>query len=147
LESLIITIITSLTSGLIGVLVGSWITRYNEKRQEKVTIMKTLIMHIREPGNPERVMALNIIPVVFHKEQNICTAFDNYKVAQNDAMVNYNNPQIFGQKLSALNDSYIKLVELMAKKLHYNATITWDKLKNPYIPQCYSDFDGYAHYY
>lgn len=146
MENYILAIVTSLISGLIGVLVGTWITNHNEKRQEKVAIMKTLITYIQLPNAQERTTALNMIPVVFYKEREICMAFDSYKAAHNDAMANSNNPSVFQQKLATLNDSYIKLVELIAKKLHYNATITWDKLKNPYTPQCYT-LDGYTYYY
>lgn len=102
MENYILAIVTSLISGLIGVLVGTWITNHNEKRQEKVAIMKTLITYIQLPNAQERTTALNMIPVVFYKEREICMAFDSYKAAHNDAMANSNNPSVFQQKLATL---------------------------------------------
>ena len=144
--NLILTICTSLLSGLAGVLIGTFLNRHAEIRREKVDILKVLVTYILVPNQPERVSALNLIPVVFHKDENICNALEEYKKAQNEVTNNLNTPN-FAQKMDLQNDSYIKLIELIAKKLRYNSTLTWDKLKNPYSPQCYIGQDSRYYWY
>ena len=146
LENAILTISAALLSGLIGVLIGTLFSLQAEVRREKIEILKTLVTYILVPNQSERVAALNLIPVVFHKDKNICEALEEYKRAQGEA-TNSLNTQNFSQKLSSQNDFYIKLIELIAKKLRYNSALTWDKLKNPYSPHYYIGSDSNYYWY
>lgn len=141
------TIIGSLLSGLIGVLIGVWLNRRMELHREKVNSMKILISYITQPYQQERVITLNTIPVVFHKEKEICDLFENYKKIQSECEANLNNPIVCSQKFASLQDSYIKIIEAMAKKLHYSSTVSWDRLKNSYIPKSYSVANGPTYWY
>ena len=44
MDNTVITLLSSLVSGLVGVLIGTWLNRYYEERKEKVKILKTLIL-------------------------------------------------------------------------------------------------------
>jgi len=146
LNNPLLTIVTSLLSGLVGVLIGTWFSRHAEVRREKVEILKTLVTYITNPAAPERVSALNLIPVVFQKEKNICAALEDYKKTQSELSGNINT-QLFSEKQDAHNDAYIKLLELIAKKMRYSSTLTWDKLKNPYYPKCFIGMDNNTYWY
>ena len=137
----------ALVSGLIGMLVGVFLNRRYEVRKEKLSILKTLIAYRWAPAYQERVTALNIIPVVFSKSVKICDCLELYKKAQNDvtdSLAPQYGPLQYAppQKLAALDDAYIKLLEEIAKNLGYRNSLPWDKLKSPYIAKCYPDQNG-----
>lgn len=143
---ILITILTSLISGLIGVLVGSWLSYIHEIRREKSSILKVLVTYRYYPSQGERVTALNMIPIVFRKSDDICILFEKYKEAQAAITDSISNPPVFGERMNALDDSYIKLVEAIAKNLHYKS-LSWDKLKHPYHLRYYLDTNGQTQYY
>lgn len=109
--------------------------------------MKILITYRYFPMQEERVSALNIIPVIFAKDEAVCSRFEDYKKAQSNATENLANPNVISEKFAALDDAYIKLVEIIAKKLGYGKSITWDKLKNPYRVKKYIGVDGATYWY
>ena len=147
MDNPVITLLSSLVSGLVGVLIGTWLNRYYEERKEKVKILKTLITYRWNPANPERVAALNCIPVIFHKDNVICDAFDKYKDAQQGVTDNITNAAVLAQKSNLLDDAYVKIVELVAINLKFNTSISWDKVKNPYLPKFYVTNNGQQIWY
>lgn len=140
-------ILLSLISGLLGVLIGSKLSQREELRKEKLNILKTLVTYRFFPGNQERVTAINVIPFVFFKCPKVCSCLEDYKKAQNDAADNFIAPQSFSQKLSVLDDAYIKLLEAIARHLGYGDSLSWDKLKNPYIAKSYIGQNGNLYWY
>lgn len=147
MENLNWQIFTSLLSGLFGVLVGVWINQYIEIRREKVEAMKILIAYISNPEIPARVITLNSIPIIFHRNKKICALFEDYKKAQSEFEANLSNQTVSSQKYAALADAYIKIIEAIARSLHYSSTISWDKLKNCYCLKSYVDINGQTHWY
>lgn len=149
MDNTVITIFSSLISGLVGVLIGTWLNRYYEERKEKVKILKALIIYRWNPANPERVEALNCIPVIFNKDNAICDAFDKYKIAQQGVTDNITNRNaaVLTQKSNLLDDAYVKIVELVAINLKFNTSISWDKVKNPYLPKFYVANNGQQIWY
>jgi len=143
----IISIFISLISGLIGVIVGSWLSRKRALEQEKLEMLSILIAKRDFPFDERRTEVLNCIAIVFRKNQNVCTAFEEYKKAHNAVSENLNNPNVFSNKLDNLQDCYIKIMDEMAKDLKLGSNISWDKLKNPYVPQCYTDMNGNTWWY
>ena len=136
-------IFTSLISGLIGVLVGCFLNKVYEVRKEKLSVLKALITYRWMPAQPERVKAINIIPVIFSKSTKICARLESYKKAQNDvADCLSTSPGLLPQKYNDVEDAYIKLLEEIAKSLGYGKSLTWDKLKSPYIARYYLDQNG-----
>lgn len=143
---ILIAILTSLVSGLVGVLVGTWLSYIHEVRREKISILKVLVTYRYYPSQGERVTALNMIPIAFRKDGEICALFEKYKKAQAAVADNISNSPVFGEKINALDDSYIKLVEAIAKNLHYKS-LSWDKLKHPYYLRSYLDVNGQTQYF
>ena len=140
-------ILLSLISGLLGVLIGSKLSQREELRKEQLSILKTLVTYRSFPAQPERITALNVITIVFFNCPDICSCLENYKKAQNDVTDNLTVPQSFIQKLSALDDAYIKLLEAIARHLGYGESLSWDKLKNPYIAKSYIGQNGNLYWY
>lgn len=144
---MVITILSALLSGLIGVLIGTWLNRYYEERRNKIKVLETLITYRWAPVNQERVAALNCIPITFHKDPAVCDAFIKYKQAHDSVTDNIQNASVLPQKFNLLDDSYVKVVESIAVSLKLNRSISWDKLKNPYLPKMYVDINGQQIWY
>lgn len=142
-----ITILSALLSGLVGVLIGTWLNRYYEERKNKIKVLETLITYRWLPVNQERVSALNCIPITFHKNPAVCAAFIQYKQAQDNVTDNIQNTSVLPQKFNLLDDSYVKIVESIAVSLKLSRSISWDKLKNPYLPKRYVDMNGQQIWY
>ena len=142
-----ISVFSALISGLIGVLVGTWLNRYYEVRRSKTDVLKTLVTYRNDPLNLERTNVLNCIPIIFCKDVRVCQALDKFKEAHDGVTENITNPMVFPQKYTTLNDSYIKLIEEIAKSLGLGSSLSWDKLKNPYIPKSFMDSQGMMQWY
>ena len=147
MREIIIPIVTSLLSGLVGVLVGCWQSRRLRGREEKVDILKKLITYQFLVTEPRRIEALNLIPLAFSKSKKVCNCFEDYKKLQNVVTGTIGNPMTFPDKFTELGDTYVKLVETIAKELHYEKSISWDKIRKPYIPKSYMDGQGHMIWY
>ena len=147
MDNTVITLLSSLVSGLVGVLIGTWLNRYYENRKTKMHILEILITYRWLPTNQERIAVLNCIPIVFCKDAKVCDAFEKYKQAHDSVTDNITNPAVFPQKFNALNDAYIKVVETIARNLKLNSSVSWDKLKDSYIPKTYIDPNGQQRWY
>ncbi len=147
LTSIIITIGSALISGLIGVLIGTWLNRHYEDRKAKIKIMEILVTYRWAPLAQERITALNIIPIVFYKDVGVCSALDRYKKAHEDVTDNLNNPAVLPKKFNTLYETYIKIVEAIINNLKLDSTIDWDNLKEPLIPKYYVDDKGVQQWY
>ena len=147
MNDVLINICVALISGSLGVFLGIFINYKLKMYYEQVSSLRTLIAYIDYPAQMERVVALNTIPIVFNKNKKICSLFEEYKKAQNELTANINNIPVFPHKLETLNDSYIKIIEAIAIELHFNSTVTWDKLKNHYSPRLYVDINNQQHWY
>lgn len=142
MKEIITMIITALLSGLVGVLVGCWLNYRARIREEKLKILKVMITYQFLVNSPERIIALNSIPVVFEKQKEVCECFENFKKAHDAVTATIGNVMVHSQKYTELRDSYVKLMESIARSLHYKNCLSWDKLKNPYIPKTFTDSLG-----
>lgn len=146
MDNIAITILSALPSGLIGVLIGTVLNRRYEKRREQIEVLKCLVTYRWQPINPKRIEALNAIPILFYKEKEVCKLFESYQSIHDSVVQSIQNPIATMQKISELNDCYVKILEAMAKSLHFKS-LSWDKLKNPYIPKSYQDSSGNLQWY
>lgn len=147
MKETIITIVAALLSGLGGVLLGYWQNRRLRIREEQIDILKKLITYQFMAWEKKRTEALNLIPLAFSKSKKICHCFEDYKKIQNATTENIGNPIVFHGKLDELSDAYVKLVETIARELHYEKSIPWDKIKKPYIPRYWIDQAGIKNWY
>ena len=132
---------------MVGVLIGAWLNRYYEARRDKTEVLKILLTYRYDASNSQRTNALNCIPIIFSKDVNVCAALDKFKQAQDGLTDNLTNPMVSSQKYDSLNDAYIKLIEEVATNLGLKTQLSWDKLKNPYIPKCFTDISGNTQWY
>lgn len=143
----IATILTAMVSGLVGVLIGTWLDRINDKKRQKMDVLKTLVTYYYAPANMERVKALNIIPILFFKDKPVCDALERYKFCQDEVTASIGNKAIFPRKYNDLIDANTKLIEIIAERMGLKSAISWDKLKTPYIPKTYIDDEGNTIFY
>lgn len=141
-----ITIFVSLISGLIGVIVGSWLSQRKAIKEKKIKMLGILITKRYIPTDQERVNTLNCIPLIYQKNKKVCNAFEEFKKAQDEVSGSIkqhviNDYDLFCTKINCLQDCYIKIMEEMAKDLKLNSNLSWDKLKKPYIPKMYIDLN------
>lgn len=137
----------SLLSGIIGVLVGCWINNKLQVRREKREILRKLITYASIPTHPERVEAINMIPLIFSNDKEVCTCFEQFRKAQDEVTENIQNPNVFQKKWSEFSVAHIKLMESIIRVLNYNKTVSWDKLNNPYMPRYFIDSQQQMNWY
>lgn len=139
----IINILAVIISPIVAVLISFWVSHHSSLRNDKMNILKILLIHQNAPINQQRIEALNLVNVVFHRNKNIVAQMRKYKRLHDDltASMNIQGPPPFIQKAVNLNDAYIKLVELIAANLGYGDAMDWDNLKNAIIPKCYKEND------
>ena len=111
---------------IIAVLVGRWLQDRADKRNDKMSVFKAAMTY-RYSLTPEAVHALNSIPIVYAKEEEVRKC---WRALYEDLCIqNANELQI-----KKRNDDLYKLLESMAKVLGYKDSITWQDIQNPYVP-------------
>ena len=133
----LVTVLLSLTSGLVGVLLGVLLNRKYDERKGQIEILKTLIVFRYNAAALERVRAIHLIPVIFVKSKVVCGAYEAYLVAHKRAVDNLGKEDVFSRILCELDDAYIKMIEEIAKYLGLGKQITWDRLRSPYVANKY----------
>lgn len=123
MDNLVLVIITSLLSGLIGVIVTLAVQKRTAKRAEKMWLFKTL-MSLRFIGvSYEKTKALNLIEVVFYNASDVITAWRNLYDSYAKQEPNY----------SEIQDNTLLLLTAMAKHLNYK-NLDWTIIKKSYLP-------------
>lgn len=124
MDNLMIVIITSLLSGLIGVIVTLAVQKRTAKKAEQMTIFKTLMStRFIYGASYEKTRALNLIDVVFYNAKNVVEAWE--KLYKSYAKKELNSSEI--------EDNTILLLEAMARHLNYKH-LNWDTIKKSYLP-------------
>ena len=128
MNDVILVIITALISGLLATIVTIWWQGKSAIRNSKMKIFETLMSYryriIAEPS----VHALNSIDVIFYKDKNVRSAYNDFlnETAKRPEM----NPNTA--------DKYLKLLEEIAKVLKLK-NIHWDDIKHSYYPNGLSE--------
>jgi len=123
MDNLLLVVITSLLSGLIGVSVTLAVQKRTAKRAEKMSIFKAL-MSARDIGelSYETVQNLNIIDVVFYNVDNVISAWKKLHQSYIDN----------GNISQKTHNSTNMLLQEMAKHLGYK-NINWDTITHSYL--------------
>lgn len=117
MATIIIPLIVSLLSGVVGVLATLWWERRVGLRREKQQIFKTLMANRCCVVSEENVRALNLIDVVFYSDSKVRDCFAAFVEAS--GKVPFSPPNLITK--------YLKLVESIAAVLGYKE-IDWERI-------------------
>ena len=111
-----------------AVIIGQHLQDRAEIRKDKMHIFKVLMTSRIYSWTVDSVHALNLIDVVFAKDEAVRAAWKELYEAyssteQSDLMANKRKKLMY------------KLLEEIAKNIGYKKEITWETIQNPYIPQ------------
>ena len=130
MENLGSILISAVLSGIFATVVTLWWQNKNQIHQEKVRIFSTLMSKRYDITAEDCVQALNMIDVVFYKDEKVRTAWRDFKNAT-DMPDTEAKPQV-------ITDKRLKMLEVMAKSIGYK-DIHWDDIKEYYYPKGLSD--------
>ena len=126
-RQLIMNIIAIVISPNIATLITLYISKRNEMRNEKLKILRVLMMTRLNRACIDYANALNLIDVVFYDSKNVR---QSYK----DLLDMY-------YKGNATNTEYniknLKLIESIIEDIGYNKKINWNDVSIPYSPNWY----------
>ena len=111
---------------IVAVIIGQWIQKKQNLRDDKIKIFKTLMKDRFWGWTDESVYALNILDIVFSKDKEV---IKQWKIYQDRLTIE--NPTDTDKK--KIDIEKYKLLEVMAKSLNYD--ISWETIQNPYLPQ------------
>lgn len=130
MENLGSILISAVLSGIFATIVTLWWQNKNQIQQEKVRIFSTLMSKRYDITAEDCVQALNMIDVVFYKDEKVRTAWRDFKNAT-DMPDTEAKPQV-------ITDKRLKMLEVMAENIGYK-NIRWDDIKEYYYPKGLSD--------
>ena len=123
----ILNLIAIIIAPIVAVLIGQWLQIKSEKRRDKLSVFKTLMIS-RKGWTLDSVQALNIIDIVFSDDKAVRTCWKEYY----DKLCVENPTET---DLSKIKKAQEKLLESIAISLGYKDTVTWETIQNPYIPK------------
>jgi len=123
LQSIWVTILSVVLSGVLAMVVNNIWQRIVAKRDRKMEVFKTAVSYRYNMIDETNVQALNSICVIFYDNKKVLKAWDNF-------VKETNNPP---GAPNSTRDKYIKLLEEMARACSYK-NINWDDLKADYNP-------------
>lgn len=126
MENLGSIIISAVLSGIFATIVTLWWQNKNQVRQEKVRIFSTVMSKRYDITAEDCVQALNMIDVVFYKDEKVRAAWRDFRNAT-DMPDTEAKPQI-------ITDKRLKMLEVMAECIGYK-NIRWDDIKEYYYPK------------
>ena len=130
MENLGSILISAVLSGILATIVTLWWQNKNQIQQEKARIFSTLMSKRYDITAEDCVQALNMIDVVFYKDEKVRAAWRDFKNAT-DMPDTEAKPQI-------ITDKRLKMLEVMAESIGYK-NIRWDDIKEYYYPKGLSD--------
>lgn len=124
---LIVNIIAIIISPIIATLIALYISKRNEIRNEKLKILRVLMMTRLNRACLDYANALNLIDVVFYNSKSVRKSYKEllemyYKGNVSDTEFNTKN---------------LKLIESIIEDIGYSKEINWDEISLPYAPQWY----------
>lgn len=121
----VVEVLAIISAPLIAFGVSQLIHTREERRNDKLSIFKTL-MATRNGWTMESVKALNIIEIVFSDDKNVLNSWKDYY----DKLC-VQNPN--SADIKKIETAQGRLLETIAKSLGYK-DITWETIQNPYLP-------------
>lgn len=124
---LIVNIIAIIISPIIATLITLYISKRNEIRNEKLRILRILMVTRMNRACIDYANALNLIDVVFYNSKKVRQAYKEllemyYKENVSDNEANIKN---------------LKLIESIIEDIGYSKKINWNEVSIPYSPKWY----------
>lgn len=123
-------ILSALCSGIIATCVTLWWQGKAYAKRRKIQIFTTLMSKRYDIISEESVSALNMIDIVFYKSKQVRAAWKTFNVAA--------SAPDSSTKVEAINDTLLKLIEVIAEDIGYKE-IKWNDIKEFYYPIGLSD--------
>lgn len=108
-EQILVTVISSLLSGLIGVAVSFWFYSRLEKRKMKMETARKMFGSRHEIGSQEFLGSLNEIMIIFSDSQEVIEAVENFLAVAG-------TPQV-ARATGAANEALIKLMKAVCQNI------------------------------
>jgi hypothetical protein len=105
-------------------------THYQQKRQDRMNIFRTLASYQCAEISPRKTEAINLIRIVFYRYNDVISAYNKYL----SILKTMSNQTTFDE----IQDAYVTLLEELAKNLGYKK-IDWKILKEIYKPKAAID--------
>lgn len=124
----IINILAVIASPIVAVWIGQYLQDRTEKRKDKMAIFRSLVSSRIYGWTVDGVNALNLIELVFYKNEVVCNQWRKYyavlseKVSSDDEQV---RKMQFEQN---------ELIRVMGKTLGYNDDAIAQIIRTPYMP-------------
>lgn len=134
----VINILAVLLSPIIALLISKKLQEKEEKRKEKIYILKVLMTQRFSIKSIEFVNALNLIDIIFVDDKPVREAYKNLYNAY-AVKVDTNNADETLAYTNEIKKKTTKLIESIVKNIGYKDKITWDTIQEPYIPQWLHD--------
>lgn len=116
--------IIAIISPIIATLIALHISKKNETRNEKLKILRVLMVTRLNRACLDYANALNLIDVIFYDSRNVR---QSYK----ELLDMYNKGNVSDTEFSTKN---LKLIESIIKVIGYSKKINWDEISLPYTP-------------
>jgi len=123
----VLNLIAIIIAPIVAVLIGQWLQKCSERRNDKLEIFKSLMI-ARNGWSSESVRALNIIDIVYSDDSHVRMRWKEYY----DKLCIESPSDTDLKKIKTAQD---RLLEAMAVSLGYKDTVTWETIQNPYIPK------------
>ncbi len=124
---LIVNIIAIIISPIIATLIALYISKRNEIRNEKLKILRVLMMTRMNRACLDYANALNLIDVVFYNSKNVRKSYK-------ELLEMYHKGNVSDTEFNTKN---LKLIESIIEDIGYSKEINWDEISLPYAPQWY----------
>lgn len=121
-ENVFFYILTSLISGLIGVLLTLFLNHKVNQKKNKKHIFETLLSYRHCMTREDNILKINIIQVIFRKNKKVIESWYDFVSSTSSS-----------DDIMLIKDKYLKLMEEMAMVLGYKE-LNWNKIKVYYFP-------------
>ena len=118
-------LVSAILSRIFATIITLWWQNKNQAHQEKVRIFSKLMSKRYDITAEECVEALNMIDVVYYKDEKVRNAWHEFKNTT-DMPDTEAKPQV-------ITDKRLKMLEVMAESIGYK-NIRWDDIKEYYYP-------------
>lgn len=122
-----INILAIVLSPLVANIISIKMNQRNEKRNEKLKILRILMMTRMNRACIDYANALNLIDVVFHNSKKVRQAYKELLEMYYKGNVSDNE----------FNTKNLKLIESIIEDIGYSKKINWDEISIPYTPKWY----------
>jgi hypothetical protein len=133
-----LTIVAIVVGPLLAFAVQHWRDKRREHWKQKVEVFRQLLLTLKVPMAQRHVDAINSIPLEFHSQSEIISAWRLYTSHLNNGVMLQQEPQRWGEKKL---DLLVDLVSKIGDHLGYEHIDEATLRDNLYVPKGYSDVE------